>query len=267
MSNLYHKVAFPACESWSWGCSGLAAHTIFRTAATLVAAMLSIVCCAWLAKKLAKSKLPPLPPGPPGVPILGNLPFIQPDFHKYVAKLFPNLWPHHQTSAGEEAVTVGMYAGNDILWAANGPEFRKRRKLLVREIMSNQSLDNCYEVRRREIRKMVKDIYGKVGSSIHVGEEIFQTTLSVMISTLWGGSWDGEEGSRLRIECRKRVLGFIELIGAPNVSDIIPVLAPFDLQGIQSKTKKLITWEIVSSFFHLDQEGEFVLVFLWQKKW
>ncbi|XVE63869.1 hypothetical protein DITRI_Ditri07aG0055900 [Diplodiscus trichospermus] len=288
MSNLYDKVAFLACDSWPWGCSGLAAHTIFRTATTLVGAMLSIVCCAWFAKKLAKSKLPPLPPGPPGVPILGNLPFIQPDFHQYVAKLSqiygpiiklqlgrkvgiiissPSLakevlrdhdaiFANHDPPAG---TIVGMFAGNDILWTADGPEFRKRRKLLVREMMSNRSLDNCYEIRRREIRKMVKDIYGKVGSSIHVGEEIFQTTLSVMIITLWGGSWDGEEGSRLRIECRKRVLEFIELVGAPHVSDLFPVLAPFDLQGIQSKTKKHVTWfydVFESVIVHRTKNGE-----------
>ncbi|XVE64097.1 hypothetical protein DITRI_Ditri07aG0074100 [Diplodiscus trichospermus] len=271
MSNLYNKVAFVAFESWSWGCSGLAAHTIFRTVATLMAAMLAIVCCALLAKKLAKSKLPPLPPGPPGVPILGNLPFIQPEFHQYVANLSqvygpiiklqlgrkvciiissPSLarevlrdhdaiFANHDPPAG---TIVGMFAGNDILWTANGPEFRKRRKLVVHEIMSNRSLDNCYEIRRREVRKLVKNIYGKVGSSIRVGEEIFQTTLSVMISTLWGGSLDGEEGSRLRIECRKRAMEFIELVGAPNVSDLFPVLAPFDLQGIQSKTKKHVAW-------------------------
>ncbi|XVE64103.1 hypothetical protein DITRI_Ditri07aG0074700 [Diplodiscus trichospermus] len=271
MSNLYDKVAFVACEGWSWGCSGLAAQTIFRTAATLMTAMLAVVCCAWLAKKLARSKLPPLPPGPPGAPILGNLPFIQPDLHQYFAKLSqiygpiiklqmgrkvwiiissPSLakevlrdhdaiFANHDPPAG---TVVGMYAGNDILFTANGPEFRKRRKLVVHDVMSNRSLDNYYEIRRREIRKLVKDIYGKVGSSIHVGEEIFQTNLSVMISTLWGGSLDGEEGSRLRIECRKRVQEFLELVGAPNISDLFPVLAPFDLQGIESKTKKHVAW-------------------------
>ncbi|XVE64101.1 hypothetical protein DITRI_Ditri07aG0074500 [Diplodiscus trichospermus] len=162
-----------------------------------------------------------------------------PSLAKEVLRDHDAIFANHDPPAG---AIIGTYAGNDILFTADGPEFRKRRKLVVREIMSNRSLDNCYEIRRRKIRKMVKDIYGKVGSPIRVGDEIFHTTLSVMIDTLWGGSLDGEEGSRLRIQFRKRFLEFEELVAAPNVSDLFPVLAPFDLQGIESKAKKHLAW-------------------------
>ncbi|XWS61026.1 hypothetical protein CRYUN_Cryun07bG0090400 [Craigia yunnanensis] len=108
--------------------------------------------------------------------------------------------------------------------------------------MSKRSLDACYLLRRRKIRQMVKDIYGKVGSSVNLGEQISLTTLNVMISMLWGDSLDGEEGRRHGSELRKRLEEFVRLFGAPNVSDLFPVLTRFDLQGIQSKSKKHLLW-------------------------
>ncbi|XWS50676.1 hypothetical protein CRYUN_Cryun12cG0106700 [Craigia yunnanensis] len=66
---------------------------------------------------------------------------------------------------------------------------------------------------------------------------------------LWGGSLHGEERNRLGIEFRQVVLEFVELIAAPNISDIFPFLTRFDLQVVQSRMKKASTWldEILES--------------------
>ncbi|KAE8720516.1 Nucleotide-sensitive chloride conductance regulator (ICln) family protein [Hibiscus syriacus] len=105
--------------------------------------------------------------------------------------------------------------------------------------MSKRSLDSCYELRRREIRQMVKDIHRKIGSPVNLGEQIALTTVKVMISTLWGGT---SEGNTDLIELKKRLDEFVRLFLAPNISDIFPVIAPFDLQGIVSKSKKHLSW-------------------------
>ncbi|XVF09691.1 hypothetical protein REPUB_Repub07fG0116900 [Reevesia pubescens] len=214
---------------------------------------------------------PPLPPGPRGIPILGNLSFIQPDFHRYVTRLSQIYGPIIKLQLGRKiyifisspslakevlqqqdaifanrdipaATIVETYGGVDILYRSNGPELHKLRKLVIREIMSKKSLGACYALRRHEIQHMVKDVYGKVGSSVNLSEQIFLATLNVIINLLWGGSLNGEEAIRVGIEFKKRVADIVELFGAPNVSDIFPVLAPFDLQGIQSKTKKHLAW-------------------------
>ncbi|XVF18256.1 hypothetical protein REPUB_Repub11eG0005400 [Reevesia pubescens] len=263
MSNFYDNVfAVLACEGRSWGRNGLIRNFLMPIA-------IAIVFFAWWAKKFTK-RHPPLPPGPRGIPILGNLPFIQPDLHQYVSRLSQIYGPIIKLQLGRKiyifinspslakevlkqdaifanrdipAATIGgTFGGVDILWTSNGPELHKLRKLVIREIMSNKSLGACYELRRREIRQMVKDIYGKVGSSVNLSEQIFLATLNVMISLLWGGALNGEEASRVGIEFKKRVAELVELFGAPNVSDLFPVLASFDLQGIQSKSKKHLAW-------------------------
>ncbi|XWS61025.1 hypothetical protein CRYUN_Cryun07bG0090300 [Craigia yunnanensis] len=269
MPNFFAKVVALAFECWSWCCNGLAEQTIIiRAAATLLAAALAIACYFWWVKKSTKS-MPPLPPGPPGMPILGNLPFLQPDLHRYFSELTQIYGPIIKLQLGRKicivisspslakevlmdndaifadrdppkAAIIGTYGGLDLAWRPNGPEWRMLRKLVVHELMSKTTLDASYAQRRREVREMVKDIYGEVGSPINVGDQMFVTTVNVVISMLWGGSLHGEERSRFGIAFRPLVVEFVDLLGAPNISDVFPFLTRFDLQGIQSRMKKVL---------------------------
>ncbi|XP_039044601.1 flavonoid 3'-monooxygenase CYP75B137-like [Hibiscus syriacus] len=270
MSTFYVKVAVLDGDSCLWQHDGLTNSIITKASATLMVATLVIICFSRWAKKFIIKIEPPQPPGPPGLPIIGNLPFIKPDFLQYVTKQSQIYGPiiklrmgskiyivisspsiakeilkdHDTTFANRDAPAAainGYYGGLDIVWRSNGQELHKLRKLVVREIMCNKGLNACYELRRRKIRQMVKYIHGKIGSSINLSEQIFLATMSVTISTLWGDSLNEEEAKRV-VEFKERLEEFVGLIGAPNVSDIFPVLRPLDLQGIESKTKKLLSW-------------------------
>ncbi|TXG70747.1 hypothetical protein EZV62_005682 [Acer yangbiense] len=240
---------------WSWWCDGLTENPTSRVIPTLVAAtLLAISLYAWLIKKPFTS-VPPLPPGPPGLPLLGNLPFLEPDLRCYFAKLSEIYGPIMKLQLGRKlcvvisspllakqvlkdhdaifanrdptvAAIAGTYGGIDILWSpSHDPEWRKLRKIFVQEMISKPSLDACYALRRQEVRKMVKEVYAKVGSSINLGEQMFITIFNMIMSISWGSSLNVEDRSRVGIEFRQVADEFIELWGAPNMSDLFPVLA------------------------------------------
>ncbi|KAH7557456.1 hypothetical protein JRO89_XS11G0159300 [Xanthoceras sorbifolium] len=190
--------------------------------------------------------------------------------------------PYSATSFFYTAAVVSTYGGIDIAWSSNGPEWRKLRKIFIQELMNKTSLDACHALRPQEIREMVKDLYAKVGSPINIGDQMFLTLLNVIMRCLWGwgggggggggGGWWGlgslhkEDKSRVGIQFRQMVGEFIELWGAPNISDLFPVLARFDLQGVESKMKKTlivrdpVAWESPLEFqperFLRDDDGK-----------
>ncbi|KAK4839150.1 hypothetical protein QYF36_019577 [Acer negundo] len=272
ISNFLSELSRLVIVFWSWWCDGLTQNSTTRVIPTLVAAtLLAISLYAWLIKKPFTS-VPPLPPGPPGLPLLGNLPFLEPNLHRYFAKLSEIYGPIMKLQLGRKlcvvisspalakqvlkdhgaifanrdptvAAIASTYGGVDIVWSpSHDPEWRKLRKIFVQEMISKPSLDACYALRRQEVRKMVKDVYSKVGSSINIGEQMFITILNVIMSMSWGGSLHGEDRNRVGIQFRQVVDQYVELWGAPNISDLFPVLARFDLQGIESKMKKLSSW-------------------------
>lgn len=210
----------------------------------------------------------PLPPGPWGVPLLGNLPFLDPDLHTYFAELGRKYGPivklqlgnrigiivnspsvarevlkdHDVTFANRDVPQAGRaasYGGSDIVWTPYGPEWRMLRKVCVLKMLSNATLDSVYELRRREVRNTVAHLYRRCGSAVNVGEQGFLTVFNVVTSMLWGGSVEGEQRDGLAAEFRETISEITELLGKPNISDFFPSLARFDLQGIEKKMREI----------------------------
>ncbi|GLT84060.1 hypothetical protein SLE2022_023110 [Rubroshorea leprosula] len=225
---------------------------------------------AWLMTKKS-IRMPPLPPGPPGLPLLGNLPFLQPDLNHYLTKLSQTYGPIMRLQLGRKicivisspslakiilkdndaifanhevfaAARALVYGGIDIIFSPNGPQWRKLRKIFVHQLMSNASLDACYAIRQQGVRELVKDVHGKAGSRIDISQQIFTFALDVTMTMVWGGPLHGEERNSIGPEFIRLVRELVELLSRPNLSDLFPVLAPFDLQGIESKVKKVFLW-------------------------
>ncbi|KAA0039675.1 geraniol 8-hydroxylase-like [Cucumis melo var. makuwa] len=209
-----------------------------------------------------------LPPGPTGVPLLGNLPFLDPELHSYFTELGRKYGPivrlrlggkigiivnsssvarevlkdHDITFANRDVPQAGRaatYGGYDISWAPYGPEWRMLRKVCTVKMLSNASLDSVYELRRREVRKTVAHLYRRAGSAVNVGEQGFLTIFNVVTSMLWGGSVENDQSrDDIAADFRETVSDVTKLLGLPNVSDFFPSLARFDLQGIEKQMGK-----------------------------
>ncbi|KZV37263.1 hypothetical protein F511_14667 [Dorcoceras hygrometricum] len=228
--------------------------------------LLTIIWYSWLLfKHLTRSQFP-TPPGPRGVPILGNLPYLEPELHSYFARLAEIYGPilsldlgtkkaivisspamarqvlkeHDVTFANRDCPSVNTameYSGHDIVFTPYGPEWRMLRKVCVQDMLGHATLDAFYPYRRHEVRSTVKFFYSLSGSPVNVGEQMFLNMLNLVTNMLWGGSVKGDERASIGAEFRKVVSEITELLGKPNVSDFFPGLAWLDLQGMKKKMR------------------------------
>ncbi|KAK9181637.1 hypothetical protein WN944_024775 [Citrus x changshan-huyou] len=229
----------------------------------LLAATFAISCYAWFIKKPTRST-PPLPPGPRALPLVGNILSVEPNLHRYFAKLSQIYGPIFKFYLGRKlCIVIGspslakqvlkehdvVFANRDPSAAASvltyggksigaSPEWPKLRQVLVRETMSNTSLNSSSAIRRQAVLRSMKDVSGRVGSPIKVGELMFLTSLDVATRMLWGASLRGEDWDTMAVQFREVLEEMFQVLGSGNISDLFPLLTRFDLQGLESKAKK-----------------------------
>ncbi|PIN04378.1 Cytochrome P450 CYP2 subfamily [Handroanthus impetiginosus] len=193
--------------------------------------------------------------GPYGLPILGYLPFLQPNLHHHFTKLAHKYGPIYKLRLGtklcvvisspsliKEVVQDAIFAnrdppvaalvttggGLDIVWSPYRPYWRDMRKLFVREMLSNNNIQASYLLRKEDIRRVVRNLRGKIGEPVDIGEVVFLTEANVIMNLLWGGTNGGEKWDRLGE-------------GKPNVSDFFPGLGKFDVQGIEKEMREVLS--------------------------
>ncbi|KAI3971368.1 hypothetical protein MKX01_008212 [Papaver californicum] len=233
----------------------------------LVSVVSIIVISCWYSFRTGQPKRngeSQLPPGPRGLPVIGSLLSCGSDLHSHFGKLAEAYGPVikvrmdskiyvvvSSSSLAKEilkdndsvfanrdtpiAALAPSYGGTNTAWSPSNPEWRKLRKVLAHELLSKNSLESCYDLRREEIRKTVTEIYRlKINAPLNFGEEVFLTTLNVITGMLRGGTAQEEERSRIDdLEFRKAIVELNNLAGKPNVSDFFPILRWSDIQGIE----------------------------------
>ncbi|KAI0530574.1 hypothetical protein KFK09_000118 [Dendrobium nobile] len=244
----------------------------FAAAAAAAAAAIIIIIIIISKTFFRLPSSPPLPPCPFRLPIVGNLPFLDPNLHSCFAQLSSTHGPifrlhlgsklaivitspslsrqilrdHDPTFANRDvpaAASVISYGGSDIVWNPIGPTWRMLRRICVREMLSPTNLDAVYHLRRRELRSAIRQIQSAAisGEVVDVGAEMFLTVLNIITSMLWGGTMEGEEERSAVGKMFRHLVGEItELLGLPNVSDFFPAMSRFDLQGIERKMRVLL---------------------------
>ncbi|KAG2681455.1 hypothetical protein I3760_11G145700 [Carya illinoinensis] len=243
-------------------------------AGAIVTALLSVFAVFWFlwAAKKPRKVIPPLPPGPRGFPLVGYLPFLGTDLHRkfeelagvygpiYKVWLGNKLWvvvsspllvkevvrDQDTIFANHDSYIAGLavtYGGTDITLLPYGPDWRKLRKIFTRDLLSNANLDGSFTLRREEVKKSIRKVYDKIGTPVNVGELVFGTVMNTIMSIVWGGTRHGDqEGTDIGSEFKSMLWELMVLLGKPNVSDLFPVLARFDLQGIEKEAKKIFQW-------------------------
>ncbi|XP_010455672.1 PREDICTED: flavonoid 3'-monooxygenase-like [Camelina sativa] len=229
-----------------------------------VIVLIAILSILWYFLK--RSPHPPLPPGPRGLPIVGNLPFLDPDLHTYFTNLARSYGPIFKLNLGSKLTVVVnspalaqeiftdhdinfsnhdvsltgrvvTYGGLDLVLLPYGAEWRMLRKVCVLKLLNRKTLDSFYEFRCKEIRERTRYLYqrGQEESPVNVGDQIFLTMMNLTMNMLWGGSVKAEEMESVGTEFKGVISEITRLLGEPNISDFLPMLARFDLQGLVKK--------------------------------
>ncbi|KAI3691677.1 hypothetical protein L6452_31479 [Arctium lappa] len=138
------------------------------------------------------------------------------------------------------ALTI-TYGGLDVAFSSQ-KHWRDMRKILVSRVLSNANLDASRSFRTNGVRKTVKDVYGRIGTEININKIAYDTEINVVTNMLWGcsqGKNDDDSSSQVGDGFQEIAYKIMELLAAPNISDFIPMLSRFDLQGRQRDMKKL----------------------------
>jgi cytochrome P450 len=222
---------------------------------------------AWLIPKRTSR-----PPGPPNWPIVGSLFYLSKLPHRAMEELAKKYGPilylrlgylnHIVISNGEMALEVlkthdanfasrpssivGKYAGyeySDIVFAPYGDNWRLLRKICVTELLTQARIKSFEPGRQEEVARMVENIAkhnqeGKPMKMRHIFHELTSNNICRMLFGKYREKSDcflGKEFDNL-VHC---VIELGEIGGKFNIGDLIPILKPFDVQGIEKKLKHI----------------------------
>ncbi|KNA23697.1 hypothetical protein SOVF_022400 [Spinacia oleracea] len=255
-----------ATSAWSWWWS--TSNKADETSRNILTALVPLFIIFWFIFSVKKQnkEIPPLPPGPRGLPLVGYLPFLGSNLHHSFKELASLYGPIFKLRLGSKdcivvsspslvkevvrdqdvvfanrvpliAAKILLFGTLDIAFSNYGPEWRKMRKIFVSEMLSNARIEDSYDIRKQQVNKMMNETYKKAGQVVDIGELAFVSLVSSVMNMIWGDTLKGDEGSVINSEFRAVVDEQLELLGAPNISDFFPLLAMFDLQGIERRMK------------------------------
>ncbi|KAK9147954.1 hypothetical protein Scep_006711 [Stephania cephalantha] len=212
---------------WTWWWENSNYKPRFITQALVIVFTAALVIFWYYMRRLIESSKTVLqqhtsPPGPRGLPLVGNLPFLDAELHTHFADLAQTYGPilklhlgnkvaivvsspslakevlkdHDITFANRDVPAVAKtveYVSCNIVSSPYGAHWRMLRRLCVAHMLSSTSLDTVYPLRKREVQRMVGEIYGNIGLPVNLSDQLFLTILNVITSMLWGGMLKGRE--------------------------------------------------------------------------
>ncbi|KAL0446093.1 UNVERIFIED_CONTAM: Xanthotoxin 5-hydroxylase CYP82C4 [Sesamum latifolium] len=135
---------------------------------------------------------------------------------------------------------IASYNRNDIAFCPYGSSWRTREKIFVHDMLSNSSLDATFNLRKDEVRKGIRNIYTKINTPVKIHELAFGISLNAIMSMVWGNTIEGERKEKIVAAFSSLVTRSFDLLGKPNVSDYFPVLARFDIQGVEKEMSNIM---------------------------
>ncbi|BFG20120.1 hypothetical protein CerSpe_063940 [Prunus speciosa] len=216
-----------------------------------------------------KNKKKMLPPGPRGFPIFGSLhllgKFPDKDLHrlsqKYGDIMYMRLGLMHTIVVSSPQAAELFLKTHDLVFASRPPHegaklisfgqrslvfseygayWRDTRKMCTLELLSNHKINSFKSMRRDAIALCVESIRATADNgrvAVDLSDNVSSLSVVMSCRMVLGKMYKDEEfdarGFRSVIE------EVVQLIGAANLGDYIPFIAPFDLQGFTKRMKSV----------------------------
>ncbi|KAJ0043067.1 hypothetical protein Pint_17392 [Pistacia integerrima] len=212
-----------------------------------------------------------LPPGPKPWPIIGNLPLIGDKPHVSMAQISKAYGPLISIRLGTQVVIVGSspaaaaailkthdrelsgrhvphvsfarepeYNRDSIAWTFEcSEEWKNFRNLMRNELFGSKIVDGQSHIREKKVSEMVKFLGSKDGQTVPIREVLFVNTFNSLSNIYLSKDFLAFGG----VESRRMsglVRDMMELWTAPNISDLYPILAGLDLQGLRRKADECV---------------------------
>ncbi len=221
----------------------------------------------WLVPKVASR-----PPGPPCWPIVGSLFYLSKIPHRSMENLAKKYGPimylrlgcldhiivsnadmamevlkiHDGDFASRPRMLAGKYAGFDwssIGFSEYGDHWRLLRKICATKLFTQERLNSFQHGRQHEMACMVENIAkcSQGGKFVEMRPILLQLTRNNICRMLFGER-PQKSNDILGNDFDDYFKSFSEMVtvvGKFNLSELIPILKPFDLQGLERHMKRL----------------------------
>lgn len=222
---------------------------------------------------LSKKKKKNLPPSPVGFPVIGHLHHLKEPVHRCLRDLSRNLGSdvfllrlgsrRAVVVTSASAVEEFLSQQNDVIFANRPPatfteyisynntmlsaapygeNWRRLRRFCTVDIFSAASLRDSSEVRREEVRALLRTIHvatsgGNDSVRLELRPLLSTLTFNTVMSMIAGKREQDEETK----EVRELITDVFEFAGVTYVGDFLPILKIFDFDGYLKRMKKLFS--------------------------
>ncbi|OVA07893.1 Cytochrome P450 [Macleaya cordata] len=251
----------------------LSATTTFLSSlplSTTLAVISSIAAFLLLPIILGRQNWSGAPPGPIGWPILGYLPYLTDRLHEDLFHLSKTYGPLFSLKMGQkpaivvsspditreilkhqdatfssrtitEAVRTVTYDATSLVFVPYGARWRLLRKILTTELFSTRALELFQPARRHQVRGLLTSLYkaSKTKTPVNLADSTFVVSLNLISNLVCSKSLFDNTKKEGR-EVKEMVWEILEVVGAPNLADLIPFLKIFDPQGLKRRVSKVV---------------------------
>jgi cytochrome P450 len=150
-----------------------------------------------------------------------------------------------------ETIAGKILFERDIGWAPYGDRWRHMRKLSTLELLTPKRLEDSRNIRDEEVSWLVHAIFEhcKEGNPVNMQTSLSGTSMNVISRLLFKkryfNTMHNDEESK---EFKDIVMKITTMSGVFNISDYVPFLKPFDLQGIRLECNQILSR--VNRFFN-----------------